>query len=440
MKRKNVYSCFSVVVALFVLITSVSAINAAENNYELYVAQGIEKIGDRQYSEALELLQKALEMAPEDTEVLYYTAVAYTRLGELDKAEELFLRIEDTASVPNVDFELGRIYYVKTDCDKTSSHLSRFVSSSDDESLIDYANSLIKDCLEPDTAEEEEKPYRLNVTVGVQYDDNVTVEPNNPIVPEDQRREDGMVIAYLDTGAVLLDKGKIKVKADYSLYHNFHFDLNDYNIQYHKVSPSVEIQLTDIITSSIGYVYEHTLFGGDRYSRGNTGFVSVNVKEGKGHSTDLSYKYRDLKYDDSALFTENAVRTGHQSLISIMQNFKADKLSSDIYYVNDSTDADADYWAYDGHKLGADVNYQAMTDLYLTVSAQYSSDRYKEDYPGFTEKRKDKTQHYSFVVTYRISDKLTLYLTEDYTSNDSNLDTFEYDRNVIGLLLTAALL
>ncbi len=440
MKRKSVYSCFSAVIALFVLITSVSTISAAENNYELYVAQGIEKLGDRQYSEALGLLQKALDMAPEDTEALYYTAVAYTRLGELDKAEELFLKIEDTASHPNVDFELGRIYYVQTDCDKTSSHLSKFVSRSDDSSLIDYANSLIKDCLEPDAAEEEEKPYRLNVTAGAQFDDNVTVEANNPILPEAQRQEDGMIIAYIDAGADLLNKGKIKIKADYSFYHNFHFDLNDYNVQYHKVSPTVELQLTDIIKPEIGYMYEHTLFGGDRYSRVNTFFTAVNIKEGKEHSTDITYKYRDLDYDNTALFIDNAIRTGHQSLIGIMQNFEADKLKADIYYFDDRTRADADYWSYNGFKLGADINYQAMTDLYLTVSAQYSNDEYREIFPGFTEKREDKTQQYSLVITYRISDKMTLYLTEDYTSNDSNLNTFEYDRNVIGLLLTVALL
>ncbi len=440
MKRKNVYSCFSAVTVIFILIISIVTIDAAENNYELYVAQGIEKISDRQYSEALELLQKALEMAPEDTETLYYTAIAYTRLGELDKAEELFLKIEDRASVPNVDFELGRIYYVKADCDKTSSHLSKFVSSSDDDSLIEYANSLIKDCLEPDDTEEEAKPYRLNVTVGAQYDDNVTVEPNNPIVLQGQSQEDGMVIAYLDTGADLLNKGIVKVKADYSFYHNFHFDLNDYNVQYHKVSPSVEIKLTDIITPALGYIYEHTLFGGDRYSRVNTFFAAVNIKEGNDLSTDVTYKYRDLNYDDTDLFTTNSIRTGYQNLIGVMQNFKADKLKADVYYFNDRTRADADYWAYNGYKLGADINYQAMTDLYLTVSAQYSSDKYRDDFPGFTEKRKDRTQQYSLVITYRISDKMTLYLTDDYTSNDSNLNTFEYDRNVIGLLFTVALL
>jgi tetratricopeptide (TPR) repeat protein len=423
MKRKSVYSFVSAVVSLFILIISISTINAAENNYELFIAQGIEKIGDRQYSEALELFQKALTMAPEDTEALYYTAVAYTRLGELDKAEELFLKIEDTSSVPNVDFELGRIYYVKADCDKTSSHLSKFVSSSDDESLIDYANSLMKDCLEPDVAEEE-KPYRLNVTVGAQYDDNVTVEPNNPILPEDQRQEDGMIITYLDAGADLLNKGKIKIKADYSFYHNFHFDLNDYNIQYHKVSPSVEIQMTDIITPAIGYTYEYTSFGGDSYSQVNTFFTSVLIREGKEHSTDVIYKYRDLDYDDTDLFTDNGIRTGHQNLIGIMQNYEADKLKADVYYFDDRTRADADYWAYNGFKLGADINYQATEDLYLTVSAQYSKDKYRDDFPSFTEHREDKTQQY----------------TEDYTSNDSNLDTFEYDRNVIGLLLTVALL
>lgn len=439
MKRKRLYSCFSVFVAILILIFSAAGSYAAENNYELYIAQGMEKINDRQYSEALELLQKALEMAPEDTEAIYYTAIVYTRLGELDKAEELFLKIVNIGTVPNVNFELGRIYYVKSECDKSGDYLKKFISASDDESLIEYSNNLIKDCSVTDEASEEEK-YRFNITTGIQHDDNVTVEPKNPIVPEDSRKSDGMVLAYLDAGAELFNKGSIKLKVDYSLYHNFHFDLNDYDVLYHKLTPSIEIELTDTVGSTVGYAYEHTVFGGERYSRVNTFFTNINIKEGKDLSTEVIYEYRDLDYDDTDLFASNSIRTGHQNLVGVMQNFKIKEVIANVYYYNDNTSADVDYWASRGYRLGAGFIYQVTEPLYVTVSGQYSEDRYRDDFPGFTEERRDKTQQYSIVLTYSLTDKITIYLTDDYTSNDSNLNTFEYDRNVIGLLLTIALL
>ena len=55
----------------------------ASDTFDIYVARGIEKINEKQFSEALEHLKKALEMAPEDTEALYYTALVYTRLGTI---------------------------------------------------------------------------------------------------------------------------------------------------------------------------------------------------------------------------------------------------------------------------------------------------------------------------------------------------------------------
>jgi len=439
MKRKKLYSCFSVVVAFYFLIISVSSIYAAENNFELFIAQGMEKISDRQYSEALELLQKALEMAPDDTEAIFYTAIAYTRLGELDKAEGLFLRIKDNDAVPTVNFELGRIYYVKEECETSRQYLSDFISVSEDDSLKSYADSLIKDCRETGQGAEE-KPYRLNITLGSQYDDNVIIEPQNPIIIQDKKQSDGSAIVYLDTGADLFNKGILKLKADYNFYQSFHFELNDYNVQYHKITPFVEIKLTDIIRPTVGYAYEHTLFGGDRYSAAHVFYTSINIKEGENLSTDIMYKYRDLDYDNSDLFVDNAIRSGNQNIVGAKQNFNADKLDGDVYYFYNDTTADANYWAYTGNRIGAEITYQLFTPLYVTVSGQYTQEQYSEEYPGFTERRKDKTQQYSLVLTYSLSERVSIYLTEDYTTNDSNLNLFEYDRNVVGLLVTVALL
>ena len=440
MKRVSVCSCISVVIAVVVLVFSVSAGNTAENNYELYIARGMEELSDGRHAEALGLFQKALEMAPNDTEAVYYTAIAHTRLGELAEAEELFLKIKESDSVPAVNFELGRIYYVKGECDRASAYLSKYVSISDDESLKDYAETLIGNCGGADQAADEEEPYRLSITAGIQYDDNVIVEPENPIVIEDKKQSDSMAMAYLAAGADLLNKGAVKLKADYAFYQNLHFDLNDYDVQSHKISPFLEIDLTEIIKPTIGYSYEHTFFGDDVYSKVNTLFITINVKQSKDYSTDLTYKYRDLSYDDSEMFLTNSIRSGHQNIFGLMQNFAADKLNGDVYYYYSDRGADEGYWAYKGNRLGADVTYRLMTPLYVMVSGQYTEERYRDDFPGFSEQRSDKTRQYSLVFTYKPTDRFIIYLTDDYTNNDSNLDTFQYERNVIGLLLTYTLL
>jgi Flp pilus assembly protein TadD len=129
-----------------ILILCMISNTYASNDFDVYIARGIDKINEKQFSEALEVLQKALELEPDDTEALYYTALAYTRLGELEKAEKLFLKIRDKDSNPGINFELGRIYYVNEDCVKAEDYLSKFISLTDDESLKKYASTLIKDC------------------------------------------------------------------------------------------------------------------------------------------------------------------------------------------------------------------------------------------------------------------------------------------------------
>jgi hypothetical protein len=39
-------------------------------------------------------------------------------------------------------------------------------------------------------------------------------------------------------------------------------------------------------------------------------------------------------------------------------------------------------------------------------------------------------------LTYAFTDRIAVSLTERYTRNDSNMATYDYDRNVIGLLFT----
>jgi tetratricopeptide (TPR) repeat protein len=439
MQRKIVLLFFSVVSATSLILLSVSNIYAADN-YELLVAQGIQRINEEKYSEALEFLEKALELSPEDPEATYYSAITFSRLNELERAEELFLKIlKDDKSATNVYYELGFIYYVKASCAKSNDYLSKFISRSDDESLKNYAGHLIEDCYDTEKADKEEKSYKLNITVGGQYDDNVTIEPENPVKPAD-RKSDGKIIAYLTTAATLFKKGVISLKADYNFYQSIHFDLNDFNVHYHKITPALEIDISNTIKPTVGYSYEHTLFGGERYSGVNTFFTNLNIKESEYLSTDVIYKYRDLRYEDSELFETNSIRTGYQNTIGVMQDFHINRLSGDVYYFSEHNRADEEYWSFNGYKLGAELVYQIISPMYLTIVGEYSENRYRDDYLGSLEKRFDKMQHYTVVLTYKISRRMNIYFSEDYSINDSNLSDFEYKRNIAGIFLTVAVL
>jgi tetratricopeptide (TPR) repeat protein len=425
---------FLIVAALFIIPGS--SVFAAED-FELYLAKGIEKINEGQHDEAIEDLKKAESLAPDNIEVAFYLALAYARTGELEQAEALFQKVlEEDESADTVHLELGRIYYIKEECSRSADYLTRYIALTDDEDFKKYAQSLMEECGERG---KKEKPYYLNVSAGYQYDDNVIVEPENPTITADAK-SDSRVIAYLTGGATLLDKGVMHFKTEYDFYQSAHFDLSDFDIHYHRIKPKLEFQVSDIIKPAVGYAYEYTMLGGDRYGGTHVYFADISIIEGEKSSTDLKYEHRNFKYWNSKTFPTNSIRSGSQNIIGVKQNYGSGKIKADLYLDGIFNRADANEWSYDGFKAGGELSYRITSPLIITVSAEYGENDYRKDYPGFSEERLDKVQVYSAILTYSFSERFTVYISDDYIRNDSNIFLFDYKRNIVGIYLTVGVL
>ena len=387
-------------------------------------------------NDALSLLKKAMELSPENPEAAYYTGVAYSRLGRYGEAEEMFYKTLDLdASAVDAYLELGRLYHNTSKCDKSEEVLSKFMSLTEDESLKAHASKLIETC----GKEIRERPYRLSIAFGGQYDSNVIIEPSNPPVGGD-RDDDVRALAYVTAGATLYEKGVYKLKADYNFYQSLHAHISSYNVHYHKITPSLELAVSDIFRPSVGYSFEYTRLGSDRYSRFHTLYGKVSVRETEQLSADAVYEYKDLKYWDSDLFETNSIRSGHQHTIGLKQYLYLDRLTGDVYYYGDFNRAEESHWSFNGHRLGAELTYKILPPLYVYASAEYNKRKYRDDFPGSGESRSDKMQQYSVRLTYLLSKRLAISLTESYTINESNLSIFDYDRSITGLFLTVGVL
>ncbi len=430
---KRIYFYLIVLVWAVALLAAPALYAAGES--EVYIAQGIAKINAGQYSEALELLEKALELTPENPEAEFYTAVAYSKLGQLSKAERLFKDImKEEEFSANVYLELGSIYYAWEECKMAESYLTTFKGLSDDTVAEGYADSLIDGCYE---RREEERPYRLDLSVGAQYDDNVILEQSNPPVNVDNR-DDSRLVALITAGARVFENKSARVQVDYNFYQSLHASLDKYNVHYHNLSPSVELMMSDIIKPTLGYKFEYIDFGGDQYGLIHTYFADINIRESRSCSLDAIYKFKQNDYKDTGEFTSNSDRKGDQNIYGLKQNFVADKLKGDIHYFYDDNDANVDHWSYEGHRVGALLSYRLNDPLKVKASVDVSNRDYETDFPGLSQlkTREDDVQKYGLTIQYVINDKMAVSLTESFTNNDSNLAEFDYDRNVIGVLFT----
>jgi tetratricopeptide (TPR) repeat protein len=418
-----------------VIIFSFSVAHAAEE-YEILIAKGIQKINEGMYEEALELLNRALEIDPGNKEARFYSAVAMSRLGNTDTAEELLKKMLDEGeTAEDVYFELGRIAYVKADCSSAESYLSTFIDVTDDESRKNYASSLIDDCKADKKPETAEAKYRLNITAGFEYDSNVVLEPSNPVVRADED-DDGRAVFLLNGGLIFAETEDVRIRGDYLFYQSLHFDLNDFNVHYHKPSMSAEFLFSKNVIPTVGYRFEYVYFGDDLYGSINTLFGELNIRESKNCNLDLIYEYRYHKYWDTDLFRTNSLRTGRRYRAGVRQNFTWNDLEGDIHYYYNDKRARVDYWEFTGNRVGTTLSYQITEPVLARISADYYNRDYDGTFPGATRDREDDMYRIAIRLTYAFTDRIAVSLTERYTRNDSNMATYDYDRNVIGLLFT----
>jgi len=419
---------------IFLLITCVSSYGT--NGYESLIAKGIENLNKGKYEDALKLLLEALKIAPDNKEAAFYAAVAYSRLGRFSDAEELFKRIiEEQEYASNVYLELGKIYYTKGYCISAKRYLKRFLSLATDPRAINYARGIIEKCREM----EERRPYRLNITAGLQYDDNVVLEPTNPPLPAEQK-DDTRVVALVSAGARVWKSDFMNARVDYNFYQSFHFRLEEYNVHYHKIRPSIKLTVSDFFTPSVGYAFEYIHFDREIYGLIHTYFINLNLKRSEITSTDIIYERRDNDYRNTATFTTNEERKGPQNTFGLRQNIVFERARAEIHYFYDDKHAQAHYWEYRGHRIGGSLNYKLKEPINIILGVDYFRRRHKADFPGTSDTRIDNTQQYKLNIRYLINTRMAVSITENYTRNDSSLVDFDYKRNMIGVFLTYSLI
>jgi len=412
------------------------AIAAGAHKSEGLVARGIAAINEHRYEEALRTLQEAIDLSPGNSEAAFYAGVAAEGLGDFGRAEKFFmktLRIDGTAV--SAYLELIRIYDQTGRCGKAEEIYRRHIDLSRDRALIRDAEALSTQC----NGKTATRPYRLSLLVGGQDDTNVLLESSNPPSPADRRSDDRMVV-QVEGGAQLLNLRGFNVDLDYTLYQNLHRHLTDYNVLYQKVTPEVSFHRFNRFIPSAGYSLEYSRFGGESYNRNRIGFGKVRIPEGTAHATELIYEYRNETYWDTEIFTDNSVRRGRRNSFGLKQIHRTDRSNCNFYLFIDRDRTDADYWDFNGYRIGGEGIYQ-MGRWVFDLGGEFRDRRYRGNYPIFHRHRYDRTQQYSFALTYRLTETLGITASETYLINESNLDAatapqaFDYKRNVAGIYI-----
>lgn len=386
-----------------------------------------------QIAESADETPGAVQNKPEDQLSDLDRGIRLNRLNSREADGYLKRALASEPADPQTNLELGIFYYNRQIFAEASDY---FESARELAPGSEYARKA-GEYLGKMQAGKELKRWSLGISVGEQYDSNVTIIGNNSPLPEGiTRKSDWKNLVYLNGRVTLIKTDKAEASAGYSLYQTLHYRLSDFNITQNLADLSYAYNLSPAVRIGAAYRFEYILVGGKDYDAGHSIGPSVTISEGKGFSTEVQYRYKYTRFKNDTLFTTNSDRTGQNSLFGIVQTVPVgDAVRGEIGYAYDRDLAREDFWKYDGNKGFASLNIMLPARFFVNVYGEYYAKDYDGITPGAGKARKDKTGTFSVSATRFFSDAVGVSLSETFINNRSNIDDFQYKRYLTSLLV-----
>ena len=290
----------------------------------------------------------------------------------------------------------------------------------------------------------EPRRWNLSFLTGFEYDSNVPLTPVFSGLGGNIEREDSrMVVGLFGDYRFIQDSDEV-VGVTGSAYTNFHFDLDQFDVQTYSTSAYWNRAFGDWI-AGVTYSFGETLLDRSQFATSHrlTGSVTKRWEE-CGHTTGFyEYEYLDLA-GLSLIPAQN--RTGHTNSVGVTQAwyFGPQNLGR-IYagYRFDNTDAYGSDFDMNSHMLNARVEYPIFEDLVVDAEARQFWDEYSNgnSLDFFERSREDQRLELRTGIQKYINQNTSLRVDYTYVDSDSNVanlfgvDFYSYQKHVLSALL-----
>jgi len=432
---------FFIFTALFFFIFS-TVPYAADTGYDQHMLQGKSFIESNNFEKAINEFAAALEKKPDDYKAALYLGVAHSRSGNHKDAERYLKKaLRSDPLSPEVNLELGLLYEKIGIYEESGDFFMAVVEIAPGTAEAAVAN----EHLLPKERKPHVKNWSASLTIGAQYDSNVTITSDDSPLPDGISDEaDERFFAYLNANYLHPFAGGISAGPTFSFYQSIHNDLDEFNTRQIQPGLAVSYIAGKRVRLGLSYAFEHTSVDEDTYLVSHNITPRVVISENMGFFSVLSYRYKLKDFKDTDLFTTNDDKDGTNHQVQISQHIPlTGPLSLRLSYSFDRDSADKDFWSYKGHKvyagLKADLGKMWLLDLY----GQFYRKGYDDEFSGTDKRRKDNTSTLSANLTKTIlktsSAMLDASLGYIYIDNSSNIEVFDYQKSIVSLTLRVAL-
>jgi predicted negative regulator of RcsB-dependent stress response len=302
-----------------------------------------------------------------------------------------------------------------------------------------------------------QKPWSVYGKLGFEYDSNVLIAPSNSSLKTSQginQESDGRTVIGAGGGYTLLDTDMGSVRASYDFYQSIHFQLTEFDLQGHRVRLDLASPPA-LLRYGISGTYDFYALDYQSFFQEVLGTPWVAVSEREDAATQVYYTARGRDffrdpYDPSRDALDQAVGVRQVLLLGAIDG------ALSFGYQFDSEDTLAHGPAGQPvicspttHTSGCgarDFEYNAnQLDVGLTAGlfgwarGQAAYQFRLEDYQfpnsrvDFAKRRHDNEHQFALGLEHDVTSELALTLDFVGVINNSNIDNFEYDRDIVSI-------
>ena len=301
------------------------------------------------------------------------------------------------------------------------------------------------------------------VSAGFEYDDNVVLRGEGVDRPDDIS-DDGSPAGLwsFDSGVELWRRGDWAAGIGASYAGSAYTDFSDFDEQTPGVRGWLDHRINESLLARLGADFEYTWLDYDKYVAyyGMTGSLLADLGDwgsaygflrfaqasfpttppsfpvGPSGSPDQTRAARDRDGNEVRVGFDYWRELGPSTLVRAGYTYQ--------YYDSDGSEYD-----FDSHEFTLGLRHELPWNFALDLSGSvelrpYDNPSTFEDPPGSagsfeSSDRDEQTYRFDAVIERPINRWLTGSLYYGFKDNDSNVDVFDYDRNVVGFLLTVQL-
>ena len=245
------------------------------------------------YAKATFLFEQVFQEDPSNILALYHAGVSLLKQGQYAKALDYFLRAsEKSPSIKPIGyFYAGVCHQQMGDMANAVNKFEYVKDNAKDSSLREAATKRLTAIAGQTTP----KPYRIDMKLGIQYDDNVVLEPVDEDIVTDEN--DWLNVFYYSGRYNVVNRQDIILGAGYNHYQTWHHDLDEYDLTGSILDIYGEYHFNPF-AFSLTYSPNYFWLDSDSYLMKHRINPEVKWRINKDIVTRLSYSYYRNKYFD----------------------------------------------------------------------------------------------------------------------------------------------